>query len=154
MRNGFGSRAAQVSIAIGGAILEAEVPEKPVIVIVDDDASVREGTMDLVKAMGFMAEAFSCAEDFLKSKSLDRTSCLIADVRMPGMTGLELRNHLVRSGNVIPTILITAFPNDRDQLRAARAGVSCYLTKPFNEVDLLACIQSALEHADVGGGES
>jgi FixJ family two-component response regulator len=132
------------------AIWEAEVPEKPVISIVDDDASVREGTMDLVKAMGFIADAFSCAEDFLKSKRIHSTSCLIADVRMTGMTGLELHNRLVRSGKVIPTILITAFPNDRDQLRALRAGVSCYLTKPFNDDDLLACIRSALEHDDAG----
>jgi FixJ family two-component response regulator len=130
------------------------MPKKPVIAIVDDDASVREGTMDLVKAMGFIAEAFSCAEEFLKSERLHRTSCLIADVRMPGMTGLELHNRLVRSGNVIPTILITAFPNDRDQMRAVRAGVSCYLTKPFNEVDLLACIHSALEHGETGRRES
>ena len=130
------------------------MPKKPVISIVDDDASVREGTMDLLKAMGFIAEAFSCAEEFLKSKRLHSTSCLIADVRMPGMTGLELHNRLVRSGNVIPTILITAFPNDRDQARALRAGLSCYLTKPFNEGDLLACIRSALERGEAGGRES
>ncbi len=130
------------------------MPKKPVIAIVDDDASVREGTMDLVKAMGFIAEAFSCAEEFLKSKRLRSTSCLIADVRMPGMTGLELHSRLVRSGNVIPTILITAFPNDRDQTRAVRAGVSSYLTKPFNEGDLLACIHSALEHGEAGGRDS
>jgi len=131
------------------------MPKKPVIAIVDDDTSVREGTMDLVKAMGFIAEAFSCAEEFFENpKRLHSTSCLIADVRMPGMTGLELHNRLVRSGNVIPTILITAFPNDRDQMRAVRAGVSNYLTKPFNEVDLLDCIHSALEHGETGGRES
>ncbi len=130
------------------------MPKKPVISIVDDDPSVREGTMDLVKAMGFIAEVFPCAEDFLKSKRLHRTSCLIADVRMPGMTGLELHNHLVGSGNVIPTILITAFPNDRDRARAQRAGVFCYLAKPFNEDDLLTSIRSALEHPDAGGKEA
>ena len=130
------------------------MPKKPMISIVDDDPSVREGTMDLVKAMGFIPEAFPCAEDFLKSKRLHSTSCLIADVRMPGMTGLELHNHLVGSGNVIPTILITAFPNDRDRARAQRAGVFCYLAKPFNEDDLLTCIRSALEHPDAGGREA
>src|SRR5258708_38230510 len=103
-----------------------EMPKKPVISIVDDDQSVREGTMDLVNAMGFTAEAFPCAEDFLKSKRLRRTSCLITDVRMPGMTGLELHDRLVGAGKVIPTILITGFPNDRDQGRALRAGVFCY----------------------------
>src|SRR6202790_3672079 len=110
--------------------------------------------MDLLNSMGFIAEPFERADDFLKSNCLHSTSCLISDVRMPGMTGLELHNRLVRSGNVIPTILITAFPNDRDQMRAVRAGVSCYLTKPFNEVDLLACIHSALEHGETGRRES
>src|SRR5271165_6757694 len=126
------------------AIWEAEVAEKPVISIVDDDASVREGTADLIEAMGFNAEAFDGADDFLKSSRLHSTSCLIADVRMPGMTGFELHNHLVGSGNFIPTILITAFPDDRDRARALRAGVICYLAKPFNEDELLACIQFAL----------
>src|SRR5271155_1375954 len=125
--------------------LEAEVAEKPVISIVDDDASVREGAADLIKALGFNAEAFDGADDFLKSSRLHSTSCLIADVRMPGMTGFELHNHLVGSGNFIPTILITAFPDDRDRARALRAGVVCYLAKPFREDDLLACLQSALE---------
>jgi len=123
---------------------EAEVP-KPVISIVDDDEIAREGTTDLVKAMGFGAKAFRCAEEFLKSSYLDGTSCLVADVQMPGMTGLELHDRLVGSGKTIPTILITAFPNDRDRTRALQAGVVCYLTKPFNDEDLLTCVRSALE---------
>jgi FixJ family two-component response regulator len=130
------------------------VPKKPVISIVDDDPSVREGTVDLLDSMGFIAEPFERADDFLKSNRLHSTSCLISDVRMPGMTGLELHNRLVESGNVIPTILITAFPNDRDRERALQAGVKCYLTKPFNEDDLLACIRSALEYRGTGGRES
>lgn len=130
------------------------MPKKPVISIVDDDPSVREGTVDLLDSMGFIAEPFERADDFLKSNRLHSTSCLISDVRMPGMTGLELHNRLVESGNVIPTILITAFPNDRDRERALQAGVKCYLTKPFNEDDLLACIRSALECHGAGGRES
>jgi FixJ family two-component response regulator len=130
------------------------VPKKPVISIVDDDPSVREGTVDLLDSMGFIAEPFERADDFLKSNRLHSTSCLISDVRMPGMTGLELHNRLVGSGNVIPTILITAFPNDRDRARALQAGVKCYLTKPFNEDDLLACIRSALRFRRAGGRES
>jgi FixJ family two-component response regulator len=122
--------------------------KKPVISIVDDDPSVREGTVDLIKAMGFVAEAFERAEDFLKSNQLHSTSCLIADMRMPGMTGLELHSRLVRSGNSIPTILITAFPDDRDRSHALKAGVICYLAKPFKDDDLLACVRSALEFDD------
>ena len=116
-----------------------------VISIVDDDASVREGTMDLLSSMGFAAEAFESASDFLNSNRLYNTSCLIADVQMPGMTGIELHNHLVGSGNLIPTILITAFPNYRDRTRALKNGVRCYLTKPFNENELLDCIRGALK---------
>jgi FixJ family two-component response regulator len=118
---------------------------KPVISIVDDDQSVREGTMDLLNSIGFAAEAFERANDFLNSNRLNSTSCLIADVQMPGMTGLELHNRLVGSGNVIPTILITAFPNDRDRVRALQNGVRWYLTKPFSENELLACIREALK---------
>ena len=117
----------------------------PVISIIDDDPSVREGTMDLLNAMGFAAEAFERANDFLSSDRLHSTSCLIADVQMPGMTGMELHDRLVGSGNLIPTILITAFPNDRDRTRALKNGVRCYLMKPFDESELLACIQEALK---------
>jgi FixJ family two-component response regulator len=117
---------------------------RPVISIVDDDASVREGTIDLLASMGFAAEAFESANDFLNSNRL-HTSCLIADVQMPGMTGLELHHRLVGSVNAIPTILITAFPNDRDRTRALKNGVRCYLTKPFNENELLDCIREALK---------
>jgi len=120
---------------------------KTVISIIDDDPSVREGTLDLLHSMGFTAEAFERANDFLDSDHRLRTSCLIADVQMPGMTGLELLDRLVRSGEVIPTILITAFPNARDRARAHRAGVRCYLTKPFKESELLDCIHEALETA-------
>jgi FixJ family two-component response regulator len=136
------------------AILEVGVPMKPLISIVDDDDAVREGTMDLVRAMGFIAEAFQRAEDFLTFSRLHRTSCLIADVRMPGMTGLELHDRLVRSGAVVPTILITAFPEDRDRAHALQAGVVCYLSKPFDEVDLLVCIHLALRHLKANGRES
>ena len=121
------------------------MPKKQVIAIVDDDECAREGTIDLVKSMGFIAKAFERAEDFMKSDYLHNSSCLIADVRMPGMTGLELHNRLVESGNMTPTILITSFPNDWDRARARQAGAICYLAKPFNDQDLLDCVRSALE---------
>ena len=123
---------------------EAGIPKNAVISIIDDDASVREGTMDLLKALGFVAATFEHADGFLQSGRLSSTSCLIADMQLPGMSGLELYDHLVGSGRQVPTILITAFPDDKDRARALRAGVSCYLAKPFNEAELLACIRSAL----------
>ena len=130
------------------------MPKKPVISVIDDDVSVREGTVDLLNSMGFIAKPFQRADDFLKSNCHPSTSCLIADVRMPGITGLELHNRLVGSGNLIPTILITAFPDDADRARALRAGVFCYLAKPFNENELLACIQSALDYRKTERRES
>ena len=118
--------------------------KKPVFSIVDDDPSVRESTVDLLNSMGFLAQTFPAADDFLKSDRVNCTSCLIADVRMPGMTGIELYDHLVASGNLIPTILVTAFPNDRDRARALQAGVLCYLAKPFKDSELFACLERAL----------
>lgn len=123
---------------------KAAAPKQTMISIVDDDPSVREGTMDLLNAMGFITETFRHAADFLEADRLHGTSCLIADVHLPGMSGLDLCDHLVGSGNFVPTILITAFPDEGDRMRALRAGVYCYLVKPFNESELLACIQSAL----------
>jgi len=128
------------------------MPDKPVIAIVDDDESVRDGTVDLIESMGFIAWAFARAEDFARSDRLHEISCLISDIRMPGMTGLELYNQLVKSGHDIPTILITAFPRERDRTRAQRAGVICYLTKPFNEDELLDCVRAALRPKADGNG--
>lgn len=122
--------------------------EMHMISIVDDDESVREGTADLIRSVGFAAEAFSSAEDFLTSEYVRDTSCLIADMRMPGMTGLELHCRLLGSGHQIPTILATAYPNERDLMRARLLGVIGYVAKPFSDEDLLACVCSA-----IGSGE-
>jgi FixJ family two-component response regulator len=117
---------------------------KPLISVVDDDESMREAVRALMKSLGYTAEAFASAEEFLSSCEDLRTSCLIADVQMPGMTGIELHRHLVASGKSIPTILITAFPAERAREGALADGVVGYLSKPFDEDDLLACIHSSL----------
>ena len=124
---------------------------KPVIAIVDDDESVRETTKGLMRSMGFSAEAFGSAGDFLDSAHLSRTDCLVADVNMPGMSGLDLHERLAAAGKVIPTILITAYPNERVRARALNAGVLCYLAKPFAEGDLLGCLRTALGNGGGGG---
>jgi FixJ family two-component response regulator len=113
---------------------------KPLISVVDDDESMREAMRGLMKSLGYTAEAFASAEEFLSSRQVPGTFCLIADVHMPGMTGLELHRHLMASGKTIPTILITAYPDDSVRERALGEGIVCYLTKPFEENDLLACI--------------
>lgn len=114
------------------------------ITIVDDDQSVRDGIVDLVTSMGFDAQAFARADHFLRSSRVDRTTCLITDVRMPGMSGLDLLDQLAASGRRIPTIMITAFPTEVERARAMRAGVIGYLVKPFDEAQLAACITSSI----------
>ena len=123
-----------------------------VIAVVDDDESVREALTGLMKSLGYGAAAFQSAEEFLNSSQRRGAACLISDVQMPGMTGLELHDRLVASGEPIPTILITAYPDETARTRAARAGVSCYLTKPFREDDLLNCIRSVLNSNVAGEG--
>ena len=122
--------------------------KRPMISIVDDDASVREATVSLMRAAGFTPEAFSCADEFLRSEALPRTDCLIADVQMPGMSGVELQGHLVQSGKPIPTVFVTAYPDEKTRGQALEAGAVCFLTKPFNEDELLQCVQSALEQGN------
>ena len=124
---------------------------KPLISIVDDDEPMREAVKGLMKSWGYRVEAAASAEEFLRSPHVHSTSCLIADVQMPGMTGLDLHRHLSASGKVIPTVLITAYPDDGVRERALAAGVSGYLSKPFDENDLLACIRSALTRTPSDG---
>src|ERR1700736_5791585 len=122
-----------------------DVPKtKSLISVVDDDESMREAVRVLMKSLGFTAEAFASAEEFLNSRQLPRTCCLITDVQMPGMTGLELHRHFVALGKSIPTILITAYPHHGGRERALGGGVVCSLRKPFDERDLLAGIHAAL----------
>jgi FixJ family two-component response regulator len=118
----------------------------PLISIVDDDDSARQALLGLVRALGFAAASFESAAAFLRSDDLARTACLIADVQMPGMTGLELYRHLDKAGTPIPTVLITAYPDETTHARALTAGVKRYLVKPIKPDDLLDCIRSALEH--------
>jgi FixJ family two-component response regulator len=124
---------------------------KPLISIVDDDESMREAIKGLMRSLGYSVKALASAHEFLSSRHVRRTSCLIADVQMPVMSGLELYRRLSTSGKPVPTILITAYPDDGVRERALAAGVIGYLSKPFEEDDLLACIRSALTHAPRGG---
>jgi FixJ family two-component response regulator len=123
---------------------EVGVPAKPQISIVDDDDSVREALRGLFRSAGFAVQAFASAGDFLDSPYLACSSCLIVDINMPMMTGLDLYRHLASSGRNIPTILITATPDDAHRKQALSDGVICYLGKPCSEDRLLACVRRAL----------
>lgn len=118
--------------------------EKLLVAIVDDDESIRRATLSLLRSAGFATVAFSDAESFLGSATRAAAACLVADMRMPGMSGLELYRALAASGEAIPTVLITAYPEDFTRSRAREAGISCLLGKPFAPDELLECIRKAL----------
>src|SRR5882757_11493511 len=113
---------------------------------------MRDTTKDLLESAGFSAVTFARAANFLKSRRLGRVACLIADMRMGEMTGLELHQHLVASNQPIPTILMTAYPDERARAQAIKANVVCYLAKPFAPDELLACVRSAIQARASGSG--
>nr|WP_249127370.1 response regulator [Bradyrhizobium lablabi] len=118
--------------------------DEPLIAIVDDDESVRFAMGGMVESFGYSPLTFESADAFLRSDKLSDASCLILDVQMPGMNGLELHGKLIAMGRQLPTIFVTAFPDKRVRERALRAGGVCFLSKPFGRDDLLGCIQTAL----------
>jgi FixJ family two-component response regulator len=125
--------------------------EAPLVAIVDDDKSIRNATQDLLKAAGFSTATFEDAESFLDSAIRATAACLVADMRMPGMSGVELYQTLVASGHGIPTVIITAHPEEVTQARGRVAGLTCYLIKPFTPDELLECVHEALEKSRTPG---
>jgi FixJ family two-component response regulator len=123
----------------------------PVISIVEDDAAVRAATENLVKALGFDVYTFASAVEFLQSHRVPETVCLISDVQMPNMSGVELQANLADRGFRIPTIFMTAFPDESVKRRAMDAGAVGFLPKPFNAKALIQCIRDAISQ---GGGKA
>jgi FixJ family two-component response regulator len=121
------------------------LPKAPVISIVDDDEAVREATRGLVRSLGYVAATFASAEEFLNSDRVWDTSCLIADVQMPGLSGVDLQSRLIADGNRTPIIFVTAFPEERIRKRALEAGAIGFLSKPFEEECLIEYLQAALQ---------
>jgi len=117
------------------------------IAIVDDDEGVCQATKSLLRSLGHRVTTFTTAEEFLKSGQLPEISCLITDVQMPGMSGIELQAHLKAEGQRTPIIVITAFPDDRVRDRAMQNGACGFLTKPFSQEALTACLDDALKTA-------
>ena len=115
------------------------------IAIVDDEEPVRDATKSLVRSLGCHASTFGSADDFLKSEQVHDTSCLITDVQMPGLSGLDLQDHLIARGHCIPIIFMTGYPNDSVRARAMKAGAVCFLNKPFSEDHFIGCLQKALK---------
>jgi FixJ family two-component response regulator len=124
--------------------------QAPTIAIVDDDYSVRLATESLVRSLGFTARTFASAKDFLQSAGLNETACLILDVQMPGMSGVDLQDALLKRGHHIPIIFITAFPEDRVRERVLRAGAVSFLIKPFDGRKMIDCLRLALQKQTSG----
>jgi FixJ family two-component response regulator len=127
-------------------MLEVSMPETPMISIVDDDPWARDGIKDFVLSLGYRAQTFTSAEDFIESGRVEDTSCLITDLRMPGMGGFGLQDHLRAQGHRTPIIVITAHPDEKNRSRALKAGAACFLGKPFDEqvlIDTLARVAAA-----------
>ena len=121
------------------------ITEHPLLSVVDDDESVRESLPDLLRKLGFAAQAFSSAQEFLSSDSVDETKCLILDVAMPGMTGLDLQQELTRRGHKVPIIFITAQKDINIREQAFRQGAAQVLYKPFSAAALLEALKETLK---------
>jgi len=115
------------------------------ISIIDDDALARSGIQELVESLGYNAVNFSSAEHFLASSTIAETTCLITDLQMPGLSGLELLEALRSRGNRTPVILITAYPNESHRNRATKGGAVGFLSKPFDDASLIECLDAAVK---------
>jgi FixJ family two-component response regulator len=126
---------------------------RSVISVIDDDASVRAATNNLLSSHGYIVHTFASAEEFLQSAGLNESVCVIADVQMPVMSGLDLLTHMRGQGHTAPFIFITAFPEENVRARALKAGAICFLAKPFAAPVLIDCIETALDRQRGGTGE-
>ena len=122
----------------------AEESRPTVISIVDDDECVREAMDGLVRSFGYVSATYASAEEFLDSNHVNDTSCMITDVHMPGLTGLELHQRLLADGFAVPTIFVTGLPDEMTRMQVLAAGAVGFLSKPFGEKSLSDCLKTAL----------
>jgi FixJ family two-component response regulator len=123
-----------------------------VITVIDDDESIRSSLQDLVQSLGFVVATFESAEDFLRSGCLATTACVVTDVRMPGMSGIELQARLIADGDKTPIVFVTSYPEEAIRARALKAGALGFLRKPFNDDSLIECLSRALGDRRAGSG--
>ncbi len=119
--------------------------ENVLISIIDDDALARDGVRELVESLGYKAVSFSSAEHFLASGGIAKTTCLITDLQMPGLSGLELQEALRSQGHRTPVILMTAYPNESRRNRAIAGGAVGFLSKPFDDASLIECLAATVK---------
>jgi FixJ family two-component response regulator len=130
------------------------VPGVPIIAVVDDDVSVRAATDRFVRSLGLISRTFASAEDFLHSSCLHETSCVLADVHMPGMSGIDLQDHLLSLGHPVPIVFITAYPEVSVRARALNSGAVCFLSKPYDGPTMARCIDAALSRRNAGSSDN
>jgi len=128
------------------------LPDAPMISIIDDDPSVLEATAGLVRSLGYRAATFASGDEFLESDQMEKTSCVITDMHMPGRNGVELQSELIARGNLMPMIFISAFPDENIRARVLEAGAIGFLSKPFSDAHLIEHIQMACGSADQPAG--
>lgn len=126
--------------------------ERSLVSIVDDDPSFGDSMRRLLRSLDYSVAVFPSGAQFLASPQLAATACLVADIHMPEMTGVELYEHLIEQGRAIPTILVTAYPDDSVMERMLNRGVECYLRKPLEEAALIDCLRSAVARGSASRG--
>jgi FixJ family two-component response regulator len=124
------------------------LPYALIVSIVDDDESVRIATASLIRSLGWGVKLFASAEAFLQSGDRTDTACIVCDIQMPGMTGLEMQTHLIAIGNPLPIIFVTAFPSDEAQRQASANGARAFLHKPVDAAEMTRCLESILGAAN------
>jgi FixJ family two-component response regulator len=124
---------------------DGQLQNTRIVSIIDDDEEVRQAVQRLMRSRGFVTRAFASAEEFLHSPSLHDTMCVISDIQMPGMTGMELHDFMLRQGPRLPVIFLTAFPDERIEKRALEAGALGFLTKPFDAKALISLVDTAVQ---------
>ena len=120
------------------------MPASPTISIIDDDVWAREGIKDLIASLGYRTLTFASAEEFLASGCVETTTCIISDLQMPGMSGLDLQQQIANRQPKPSVILVTAYPDDKSRARALNAGAHGFLIKPFDEKSLMQCLTAAV----------
>jgi FixJ family two-component response regulator len=126
--------------------------QRSLVSIVDDDPSFGDSMRRLLRSLDYLVAVFPSGAQFLASSHFAATACLVADIHMPEMTGIELYDHLIERGHAIPTILVTAYPDDHLKERMLNRGVECYLRKPLEEAVLIDCLRSAVARGRTGRG--
>jgi FixJ family two-component response regulator len=129
---------------------DGQLQNARIVSIIDDDEEVRQAVQRLMRSRGFVTRAFASAEEFLQSPSLHETMCVISDIQMPGMTGMEMHDFMLRQGPRLPVIFLTAFPDERVEKRALAAGALGFLTKPFDAKRLISLVDTVAQIGDSG----